>query len=73
MSISSASESLPQLKPGQATTYRPEDIKRWGVARFLAEIAPQTPFPVPDLGFTPEENQRMDQLMQEEQDAADGL
>ena len=65
-------EALPLLQPGRASTFRPEDIKRWGVERFMAEVAPQTPFAIPDLGFTPEEQQRMDQVLQAEQEA-DGL
>lgn len=60
-------EALPPIKPGRAGTYRPEDIKRWGVEQFMTEVAPQTPFPIPDLGFTPEEQQRMSELLQDEQ------
>ncbi|UYZ64132.1 hypothetical protein [Hymenobacter weizhouensis] len=65
-------EALPSLQLGRVSTFRPEDIKRWGVERFMAEVAPQTPFAIPDLGFTPEEQQRMDQLTQDEREA-DGL
>lgn len=35
----------------------------------MDEIAPKEPFPIPDLGFTEEENQRMDELLREEQES----
>ncbi len=50
-----------------ANSYKPEDIRRWGVERFMQEVAPKEPLHIPDLGFTAEENRRMDQLLQEEQ------
>ncbi|RZK33611.1 MAG: hypothetical protein EOO61_15025, partial [Hymenobacter sp.] len=57
-----------------ANSYRPEDILRWGVERFMNEVAPKEPFEIPDLGFNDEENRRMDQIMREErQAAADGI
>ena len=48
-----------------ANSYKPEDIRRWGIERFMKEIAPKESFPIPDLGFTEEENRRMDQLLEE--------
>ncbi len=54
--------------------YKPEDIRRWGVQRFMDEVAPKLPFKIPDLEFSEEENRRMDELLQEERNAAnDGL
>ena len=35
----------------------------------MDEIAPKDPFLIPDLGFTEEENQRMDELLREEQES----
>ena len=49
-------------------SYKPEDIRRWGLQRFMAEVAPKEPFSIPDLGFTDEENRRMDKLLREEQE-----
>jgi len=65
-------EAIPHLRPGQRTSYSPADIKRWGVQRFLNEVCPTEPLLIPDLGFTPEENARMDALLADER-AADGL
>lgn len=60
-------ELIPPMRRG-ANSYKPEDIRRWGVKRFMEEIAPKEPFPIPDLGFTEEENRRMDELLEEEQE-----
>ncbi len=49
-------------------SYKPEDIRRWGLQRFMGEVAPKEPFSIPDLGFTDEENRRMDELLREEQE-----
>lgn len=57
-----------------ANSYKPEDIRRWGVQRFMNEIAPKKPLEIPDLGFSAEENQRMDEiLIQEREASANGL
>ena len=58
-------EAIPPLRRG-ANSYKPEDIRRWGVERFMKEVASQKPFSIPDLGFTEEENRRMDELLKEE-------
>ncbi len=60
-------EKIPLLKPHTWNSYRPEDVKRWGIKRFLSEVSPQYPIPVPDLGFTVEEDQRMDEILKEDQ------
>lgn len=66
-------EPIPPMRRG-ANSYKPEDIRRWGVERFLDEIAPKEPFKIPDLGFTEEENQRTDEILREERQAtANGL
>lgn len=67
-------EPIPALKRGQWNIYSPDDIKRWGVQRFLDEVCEKEPIQIPDLGFSDEENQRMDQILKEERDAtANGL
>lgn len=60
-------EQIPPMRRG-SNSYKPEDIRRWGLQRFMAEVAPKEPFVVPDLGFTDEENLRMDELLREEQE-----
>lgn len=64
-------EPIPPLKPGQWNSYSPADIKRWGVQRFLDEVCTKDPIPIPDLGFTEEENQRMDEVLKQEREASD--
>lgn len=67
-------EAIPPLKRGRLNSYSPADIKRWGVQRFLDEVCEKDPIPIPNLGFTEEENRRMDELLQEEKEASrDGL
>lgn len=53
-----------------ANSYSPADIKRWGVQRFLDEVCAKEPIEIPDLGFTEEENQRMDEILKQEREAA---
>ncbi|MBC7923772.1 MAG: hypothetical protein H7Z75_22075 [Ferruginibacter sp.] len=65
-----ALEPIPPMKPGQWNSYSPADIKRWGVERFLDEVCPKEPVPIPDLGFTEEENRRMDEVLREEREAS---
>ena len=66
-------EPIPPRKPG-INSYRPEDIKRWGVQRFLDEVCGTEPVPIPNFDFTEEENRRMDEVIaQERQATADGL
>lgn len=60
-------EPIPPMRRG-ANSYKSEDTRRWGVERFLEEIAPNEPFSIPDLGFTDEENRQMDELLKEERD-----
>lgn len=57
-----------------ANSYKPEDIRRWGVQRFMNEIAPKEPLEIPDLGFSDDENRRMDEILTQEREAsANGL
>lgn len=71
MTAPTVPETIPPLRWGQLTCYSPADIKRWGVQRFLDTVAPTQPLPIPDLGFTAEENARMDELLREERTVAD--
>ena len=68
MKTTEEKEPIPPMRRG-ANSYKPEDIRRWGVERFMDEIAPKEPFSIPDLGFTEEENRRMDELLREEQES----
>jgi len=67
-------EPIQRMKPGRPKSYSPADIKRWGVERFLDEVCEKAPIAIPDLGFTEKENQRMNDLLKEEREAArDGI
>ena len=65
MSTTKKPEAIPPMRRG-ANTYKPEDIRRWGIDRFMREIAPQEPFFIPNLRFTEEENRRMDALLEKQ-------
>ena len=41
------------------------------LAAFMAAVAPKKSLPIPDLHFTEEENQLMDEILTEEQQAKD--
>ena len=71
MKTTEEKEPIPPIKPHRWNNYRPEDIKRWGVERFLNEVCPQQPIPVPNFEFTEEENRRMDELLGEEREQID--
>lgn len=63
-------EPIPPMRRG-ANSYRPEDIRRWGVKRFMNEVAPKQPLEIPDLGFSEEENRRMDEILKEEREVSE--
>jgi len=67
MDSAKTEDFIPPMRRG-ANSYKPEDIRRWGVERFMREVAPKEPFVIPDLDFTEEENRRMDQLLEEERE-----
>ena len=69
-STDGSQEPIPPLKPHQWNIYSPEDIRRWGVQRFLDEVCAKEPFQIPDLGFTEEENKRMDEILRQEREAS---
>lgn len=61
-----ALDIIPKLQKGKPTSYRPEDIKRWGVNHFMDVVCEKGTLVVPNLGFTDEENKRMDAILLEE-------
>jgi hypothetical protein len=67
MDSTGTGEFIPPMRRG-ANSYKAEDIRRWGVERFMSQVAPKEPFPIPDLGFTEEENRRMEGLLKEERE-----
>ena len=60
-------EHIPTIKERGSSVYKPEDIKRWGVERFLDAVSPKEPF-VFGIEFTEEESRRMDKILAEEKD-----
>jgi hypothetical protein len=58
-------DEIPPMKRGRLNSYKPEDIRRWGVERFLEATAVREPFNRVFPDFTDEENQRMDELLAE--------
>ena len=58
-------DEIPPMKKGQLNVYKPSDIKRWGVERFLEATAVREPFLLEFPEFTDEENRRMDELLAE--------
>ena len=65
MNTDIATEQVSQIDK-TSNSFKPEDIRRWGIARFMREIAPEKPLVVPNLGFTLVENQRMDKFLTQE-------
>ncbi|GAB4045684.1 hypothetical protein [Spirosoma litoris] len=59
-------DEIPPMKRGQLNFYKPEDIRRWGVERFLEATAVREPFNRVFPEFTDEENRRMDAILEEE-------
>lgn len=58
-------DEIPPMKRGRLNSYKPEDIRRWGVDRFLEATAVREPFLREFPEFTEEENRRMDELLAE--------
>ena len=58
---------IPLLQKGKMNSYRPEDIKRWGVERFMDAVCAKEDIVIPSLGFTVEENERMEEILKEEE------
>lgn len=64
MKTTKEQELIPPMKKGQLNVYKPSDIKKWGAERFLNEIGPKEPIK-PNFNFTQEEQERIDQLLAE--------
>ncbi|GAB3707248.1 hypothetical protein GCM10027592_41220 [Spirosoma flavus] len=58
-------EHIPTIKERGSNVYKPSDIKRWGVERFLDAVSPKEPLRF-GIKFSDEENQRMDEILEEE-------
>jgi len=58
-------DEIPLMKRGRINSYKPEDIRRWGVERFLEATAVREPFLLEFPEFTEEENRRMDKILAE--------
>ena len=54
---------IPLLQKGKVNSYRPEDIKLWGVERFMDAVCAKEDIVIPSLGFTVEENERMEEIL----------
>lgn len=51
------------------TSLRPEDIKEYGIERFLREQEMRGAFPAPDFTFTEEEKRQIDEFLARERHA----
>ena len=61
-------EEIPPRQKGQLNIYKPIDIKRWGIERFLEATAVQEPFLLEFPEFTEKVNWRIDELLTKEKD-----
>jgi hypothetical protein len=61
--MKSAINLYEKMRAEGRNSLRPEDIKAYGVQRFLDEQAKRGPFPIPDFHFTEEENRLMDEVL----------
>ncbi|WP_080053711.1 hypothetical protein [Spirosoma aerolatum] len=57
-------EHIPTIKEQGSNVYKPSDIKRWGVERFLDAVAPKEPIRF-GIKFSEEENRRMEEVLKE--------
>ena len=57
---------IPVLQKGKMNSYRPEDIKRWGIEHFMDVVCAKEDIVIPSLGFTVEENERMEEILRTE-------
>ncbi|WP_157886807.1 hypothetical protein [Hymenobacter sp. PAMC 26628] len=61
---------IQQMRAQGRGSLRPEDIKDYGVKRFLDEQEARGPLQLPVIHFTEEENRVMDELLAAEKAAA---
>ena len=64
--MSFAANPYEQMLAEGRTSLRPEEIKAYGVQRFLDEQEQRGPFPALVIEFTEEENRVMDEILAEE-------
>lgn len=67
--MTSVPNPIEQMRAEGRTSLRPEDIKAYGIQRFLDEQEKLGPFPALTIPFTEEENRLMDQILAEERQA----
>ena len=60
-------EHISTIKERGSNVYKPNDIKRWGVERFLDAVSPKEPFYF-GIEFSEEESRRVDEILAEEKD-----
>ena len=65
MKATEEKRSIPPMQKGKLNIYKPSDIKRWGTKQFLEKVSPKEPIQ-PTFNFSQEEQERMDQLLAEE-------
>lgn len=68
--MTSVPNPIEQMRAEGRTSLRPEDIKAYGIQRFLDEQAKRGPLQLPKLHFTEEENRLMDELLAAERAAS---
>lgn len=66
LSNKKTNDTIPLMKKGENNSYRPEDIKRWGIERFLETVCASKEIEIPNLGFNEEENNSMDSILKDE-------
>jgi hypothetical protein len=55
---------VPKIKKGQTNMYDPALIKAVGAELFFDLVAPKQPVPMPDLGFSKEEWDDMEKMLE---------
>jgi len=65
-------ESMPFFAPGRRS-YRPEEIKAYGIKQFMRGQEARGPLSIPDLKFTEEENRVMDEVLAKERRIKDAI
>ena len=58
---------VPKMKKGQTNVYDPALIKAVGAELFFDLVAPKQPVPMPDLGFSKEEWDEMEKMLETDQ------
>jgi hypothetical protein len=58
---------IPLLQEGKTNSYSPKDLKRWGIEHFMDTVCAKEDIVIPSLGFTAEENERIEEILKEEE------